>query len=501
MRACVFLFFCLLLPFAHSCSLTLALSFPICLHKVERFSSPDALNDTTCGGTQTQTKPPSTSSKIYHLNSHQDFASAVGGGATSVMTTTLTSATIAMAMEDMLEGKEQDEKEKNTKRLLRVISSDGADDAKHDENFKTNNSNYDANIDHDKHEDVVSNNDYIVSRDYDDFTDNNGVGSDIWNGMIYPFLPMSFVGVIWYQGEANVKNATSYACRFPSMITDWRLKFQNVNMPFLYVQLAAYSEDPKFPLLRAAQDAALQLPNVGVALGIDLGDPDSPNGPIHPRRKQEIGRRLALSMKAIYYDHQHRHHHDDEKEDDQEEEEANKKYHMGPVLTHVDLIHDGKNNQAKLTFDPQTTDGLHLHDTAACTTCCQNGTSTPFEFMDETGTWYSAQVIDISSTNHQVTIQTDRVDRTIQGVHIHWENYPQCGLYNGNGGPDDHQGLPAAPTEWCAHPTGEAPWTGNACGTISTKAIAATKSVTSTSSIGGGGSDRVPALLGEEIKL
>ena len=231
MRACVFLFFvCFCLSLTRALSLSLS-HFQFVYYKVERFSSPDALNDTTCGGTQTQTKPPSTSSKIYHLNSHQDFASAVGGGATSVMTTTSTSATIAMAMEDMLEGKEQDEKEKNTKRLLRVISSDGADDAKHDENFKTNNSNYDANIDHDKHEDVVSNNDYIVSRDYDDFTDNNGVGSDIWNGMIYPFLPMRFVGVIWYQGEANavedvmgVDKTTYYSTMYQAMIADWRLK-------------------------------------------------------------------------------------------------------------------------------------------------------------------------------------------------------------------------------------------------------------------------------------
>jgi len=35
--------------------------------------------------------------------------------------------------------------------------------------------------------------------------------------------------------------------------------------------------------------AALKLPNVGYAVAIDLGDPKSPFGSIHPRRKQEVG--------------------------------------------------------------------------------------------------------------------------------------------------------------------------------------------------------------------
>ena len=89
--------------------------------------------------------------------------------------------------------------------------------------------------------------------------------------MIFPLLPMRFTGAVWYQGEANVYDATSYACRFPAMIADWRVQFGLPDLSFFYVSLAA-SHDSRFAYLRSAQDAALHLPRVGRALAIDLGD-------------------------------------------------------------------------------------------------------------------------------------------------------------------------------------------------------------------------------------
>ena len=70
------------------------------------------------------------------------------------------------------------------------------------------------------------------------------------------------------------------------MIADWRTKFGLPDLSFFYVSLAAFA-DHRFAYLRSAQDAALALPRVGRALAIDLGDPSSPEGSIHPRRKQE----------------------------------------------------------------------------------------------------------------------------------------------------------------------------------------------------------------------
>ena len=38
-----------------------------------------------------------------------------------------------------------------------------------------------------------------------------------------------------------------------------------------------------------------------MAVAIDLGDPTSPYGSIHPRDKQDVGYRLALSARAVVY--------------------------------------------------------------------------------------------------------------------------------------------------------------------------------------------------------
>ncbi len=102
-----------------------------------------------------------------------------------------------------------------------------------------------------------------------------------------------------YQGEANAGDPDSYACRFPAMIADWRKKFDLPNLSFFFVQLAAFSSD--YALIRQAQTAALKLPQTGMAVAIDIGDPTSPEGSIHPRRKQEVGRRLSLVASAVQY--------------------------------------------------------------------------------------------------------------------------------------------------------------------------------------------------------
>jgi sialate O-acetylesterase len=68
-----------------------------------------------------------------------------------------------------------------------------------------------------------------------------GLG-EVWNGMIYPLLPMRFAGVVFYQGESNSLSGcpSAYACLFPSLISDWRAKFDLPDLSFLFVQLAAY---------------------------------------------------------------------------------------------------------------------------------------------------------------------------------------------------------------------------------------------------------------------
>lgn len=125
----------------------------------------------------------------------------------------------------------------------------------------------------------------------------------IYNEMINPLIRTQLAGVIWYQGESNAPRAHQYQTLFPLMITDWRKQFQQPELPFYYVQLANYMapaqapSDSEWAELREAQLKTLSLPDTGMAVAIDIGDADD----IHPKNKQEVGRRLALIALAKTY--------------------------------------------------------------------------------------------------------------------------------------------------------------------------------------------------------
>jgi len=125
----------------------------------------------------------------------------------------------------------------------------------------------------------------------------------LYNGMIHPIIDYPITGVIWYQGESNASQAYAYRSLFKNLIRDWRDKW-GYDFTFLFVQLANFMapvETPKessWAELREAQDMALALPNTGMASAIDIGEADD----IHPRNKQEVGRRLALAAKKVTYD-------------------------------------------------------------------------------------------------------------------------------------------------------------------------------------------------------
>ena len=48
-----------------------------------------------------------------------------------------------------------------------------------------------------------------------------------YNSMLHPLLPLRIKGVVWYQGEANVKNPQMYKKLFPFLINRWRDYFDN----------------------------------------------------------------------------------------------------------------------------------------------------------------------------------------------------------------------------------------------------------------------------------
>ena len=131
--------------------------------------------------------------------------------------------------------------------------------------------------------------------------------SNLYNGMVHPIVPIPIKGVIWYQGESNADRANQYEHLLSSMIAGWRKAWGQGDFPFLIVQLANWKapasqpvqEDSTWAPLREAQaQVASKVPNCGLALAVDIGDAKD----IHPKNKQEVGRRLALSAMKIAYD-------------------------------------------------------------------------------------------------------------------------------------------------------------------------------------------------------
>jgi sialate O-acetylesterase len=123
----------------------------------------------------------------------------------------------------------------------------------------------------------------------------------LFNGMVAPLTPFAIRGVIWYQGEANSGPARAplYARLFQTMIRDWRNAWGEGDFPFLFVQIANWNTSPEalWPDVRNAQRQALVLKNTGMAVTIDIGEPDN----LHPKNKQDVGLRLALAARAIAY--------------------------------------------------------------------------------------------------------------------------------------------------------------------------------------------------------
>jgi sialate O-acetylesterase len=121
----------------------------------------------------------------------------------------------------------------------------------------------------------------------------------LYNAMIAPLTPYAVRGVIWYQGEANANEEHAYRYRhlFRAMIEDWRARWGEADMPFLFVQLANFKSNQYWPVLRESQTEALSLRNTGMALAIDIGE----SSDIHPKNKQDVGHRLALAARHVVY--------------------------------------------------------------------------------------------------------------------------------------------------------------------------------------------------------
>lgn len=228
--------------------------------------------------------------------------------------------------------------------------------------------------------------------------------SNLFNGMIAPLIPYGIKGAIWYQGESNAGRAVQYRALFPTLIQDWRSRFDQGDFPFFWVQLANYQavqttpvQDHGWPMLREAQSRTLALPRTGQALAIDLADKDKPQD-IHPHNKQDVAHRLALLALNREYNQ--------------------KVIDSGPVFELMSI----QGNQARLNF--QNADGLKA----------TGDKLQGFAIAGADNVWKWA---DATIENNQVVLSNPEVQTPV-AVRYGWAVNPIGNLYNG-------ANLPATP--------------------------------------------------------
>ena len=126
----------------------------------------------------------------------------------------------------------------------------------------------------------------------------------LYNARIHPLAPFGIKGVIWYQGEneALFRHGRVYKDQFPALIQNWRELWGQGDFPFLYVQLQPFGGRRQTPAesewaeVRDGQRQTLKVKNTGMVVTTDICDPA-----LHPVKKAELGKRLALAARAIAY--------------------------------------------------------------------------------------------------------------------------------------------------------------------------------------------------------
>lgn len=221
----------------------------------------------------------------------------------------------------------------------------------------------------------------------------------LYNAMVSPLMPYAIKGVIWYQGEANRSRAYQYRKLFAAMIKNWRDKWGQGDFPFYYVQIAPFKYNKEAELiaaeLREAQLMTLSVPNTGMAVTIDIGDANN----IHPKNKQEAGRRLALWALAKTY--------------------GRKLAYCGPIYKSMKL--DG--NKIILHFD-YAENGL----------VCKDEMLKGFTIAGADEKFVPAEAEIVGDT---IAVSCKEIANPV-AVRYGWANNPLCNLYN-------KEGLPASP--------------------------------------------------------
>lgn len=219
----------------------------------------------------------------------------------------------------------------------------------------------------------------------------------LYNAMIDPIKSLPIKGVIWYQGENNAGAAYNYRTLFPLLINDWRTKW-NDNFPFYWVQLASFmpkSEQPPvfdhWAELREAQNLTLSLEKTGQAVTTDIGDAND----IHPRNKQDVGKRLAYIALNKDYD-------------------VSSTVYSGPTYKSMEI----KDNTIIITFD-NTEEGIIVNN--------KYGYIEGFTIAgsDQKFVWAKAKLVE----KNKIMVYSEKISNPI-AVRYCWEINPDVNFYN-----------------------------------------------------------------------
>lgn len=227
--------------------------------------------------------------------------------------------------------------------------------------------------------------------------------SFLFNGMIAPAVPYTIRGFLWYQGETDsnpgLHNPKLYSRLFPAMIHDWRARWNEGDLPFLYVQISNfYSPLEDWGTIRDAQRRTLSVINTAMAVSIDVGTRDN----VHPPDKQTVAARLALGARNLVYG--------EHLED------------SGPLPISVTTT-DG--DALRVSFSHA--DGLRA----------ENGTLQGFELADPEGHFHAAEATIDGTT---VLVNSTHIPHPI-AVRYAWPSFTDANLFNG-------AGLPASTFIW-----------------------------------------------------
>ena len=246
----------------------------------------------------------------------------------------------------------------------------------------------------------------------------NQASCALFNGMIHPIIPFGIKGVIWYQGEANSAEPIPYKAELPALINDWRAYWGQGDFSFLIVQLPNFMprrpepSESSWAATREAQAKACSLPNTGLAVTIDIGEP----GNIHPSDKLDVARRLALAAQHYAY--------------------GQNVTYSGPTLKSF-AVEGGKirivfeNTGGGLTIGNPPEHFFATQKQAAPTTTAAELQGFAIAGADHKFVWAKASI-----EGGAVVVSSDSVPNPV-AVRYAWADNPACNLYN-------KEGLPAS---------------------------------------------------------